>query len=308
MASFAFYTRGAAHGNTPGAVLRESTRMCIIAKAMSLLGHTVRIADAPKELEKSNRWVLFSSLSQPAQPGDITVKSAETLGDLNRADVGVKTSIGGPHDHHLASFCSLFVSYADSSDRVPPDKLLKVPFLVCDRVVSTFVEDGMLDAYISDDIEAIRDKYCTSDLRDTVGGVMHGSHYRKEFCRDLPSWMKVEFYESHAMTARDHMAYLSGCVACIALKGDVTKTYLPPLLALLGCPMVVDTVAAMESPRLRHLHDCYVLSPGDPDNVSGLEKLLNVGDEVYWWENAQDNYLKYWSPLGQALQIAERFQ
>lgn len=306
MASFAFYTNGAAHGNTPGAVLRESTRMCIIAKAMSLLGHDAVICDAPKELEQSSRWKYFSDLKRPEHPGMIVVRAAESLGGTKRADVGWKTSTGNVYDHHLASYCKFLVSAVDKSEQTPDHKYMPVPFLVSDRVIATFFEDGMIDAYVGNDIESIRDKYCSSDLRDTVGGVMYGSHYRKEFCRDLPSWMKVEFYESHSMSAREHMAYLSGCVACLALKGDVTKTYLPPLLALLGCPMVVDTAAAMESPQLRHLHDCFVLSHrGSPEE---LEQLLNVGDEVYWWENAQDNYISHWSPMGQARQIAERFQ
>lgn len=291
---FDFYTRNAAAQNSREANLRESTRMCSIAYGLSRLGHNVRIVNAPDCLMESPRWGFFNGLHGKEIDG-MKVHPAETM----QGNIGIKCSIGTANDEAFLSKFDLVVAHEYNERFESHRKLLKVPFLIDDGVMSGLVNAGLYDAYLDNNIERIRSAFPWTP-NGKVGFCGKGWRNRAEALADAPWWADVQTYDTPVMSGIEHMRWITQYSGGLCLPGDTPKTRLPPLLALLGVPIIMWPISRFDTPPISDYNAILFESweqvrseLDDEFRVSGIR------------EYATANYLDSWSPMGQARLIAE---
>ena len=288
-----FYTRNAASNNTSEARLRESTRMCAIAYGLSTLGCDVRIVDAPDELTSSDRWQFFRHLHGTAIKGP-RVDSAES----GVGDVGIKCSVNTRRDREHLARCQTLVAHEYEDAMENHHRLLKVPFLVHDRVLSGFVELELFQAWLDNDIYRIREAFPWQPEKG-VGFCGAGWKHRKAFLRDAPDWVECRFYDTHPMSGVEHARWLCGFKGGLCLRGDTPKTNLPVLLALLGVPIVMQPISRIDTPPISR--DNAIMFSSWEQVHSELEDVTAIRDR------ATRDYIESWSPTGQARLLMEAF-
>lgn len=301
---FTVHLAGCAANNSEHAKIREATRLALIALSLEKLGHDVRIADALPEVKASRRWDFWKHLYDKGATGGVVIRAAEEfLTAGKRGDVGLKTSVGMRNDRRLLAAFRLLLAHEYDSYVEDFPNLLPVPFMISDRMMDHLIDVGLFRAFIDLDLELIRSFYPRSEDNGLVGFCGYGWAWRKQFLKDAPHWVVRKFYDSHLMTAGEHWQWLYGFRAGLALVGDNQKTYLPPMLAMLGIPIVLQPYDKLETPKMNAT--TAILCDGT--NWCDVLEELNDRDEVdSIVANATDAYLGGWSHLGQAKLICER--
>jgi len=287
----------AAEDNSDMAKLRESTRMAMIAHGILRLGHSVVFSGVSRALEKSDRWKYFSHIPVDKKASGITIVSSRRH-SMRPSDVIVKTSVGTAHDTMLTSMSKVLVAHEASFEA--QKTALNVPFFVHDEVVECMVREQMFDLYINDDIDAIRELFDYEKARD-VGFIGSTWPSRVEFFKDAPEWVDWSLHRSPPpMDGLNHAKWICQCKAAVALPGDTPKTNLPPLLAVLGIPMVSPrpelNTPQMDGNSMILFEDWNQLK----SVIRSDESLKRISD------NATEIYLDGWSPTGVARQIVRR--
>lgn len=292
---FTFDMRNAAGGNTASARIREQTRMASLAYGLHLLGHDVRIVSCTEEFRASARFPVFSHLTGDDH-GGLRVCPSD---DRAPCDVLVKCSVGSRFDGAVLDRCRLLVAHEYDVKLEHHPKLLRVPFLLHDSVNEHFVQTGLMRAYLEDDLGVIRSHFAATKV-----GVLGYSGYcykhRREVCAGAPEWADIRFYENPRMTAAEHIRWIMGFRAGLAIPGDTPKTYTHSLLAMLGIPIV--------SPTLRTTNE-VPLTDANHIRLEGWGRVLELVESGEADERARamdESYKAGWSPLGQARLIAER--
>jgi len=297
---FTVHAAGAAENNSDAAKLREQTRLAMIARALDQLGHSVLFGSVGRELMSSKRWKHFSHIPLDPNRGGIVI-SPDRKSNTPYSDVVVKTTVSIDHDQFLLKVCKVLVAHEAWSKIRNDPKVLNIPFFVHDRMIDCMVEDGTLPLYLEDDIDGFRELYPRKTVRD-VGFVGARWPERKDFFKDAPEWVHHKIYDTHPMSAKEHAEYLCGCKAAVAIRGDTPKTNLPPLLILLGVPLVC-VENEYNTPSLDG--DSMIEFSGWDDLKKTLKDKKRL-DSVS--ENATEIYKDGWSPLGVAKQIVERLR
>lgn len=301
---FVFHLANCAVSNTPEAKLRESTRMACLAWCLDKLGHEVLIADLQSTFAQSNRYRHFEHI--PGGPGtkdDIHVVPAEVLRNAMvpwPKLVAVKCSVGIKHDSALLSRCSVLVAHEYDPTFEDHEKLLKVPFLVHDRVISDLIEQKLFDAYLLDDIVTLRKELCRPKTR-LLGFSGAGWSRRKAFCEGAPDWAEIRFYDTHPMGGLEHARWISGFVGGLYLSGDTPKTNTMPLLALLGVAIVCPVIATEDEPPLC-FNNCVPFKSWDDVHANLLDE-ARLAERI---AAATADYVYGWSPLGQSASIVRK--
>lgn len=299
--NFTFHLANCAAANNDGAKLRESTRVGLLCLCLRKLGHDAFITNAPQLLIDSPRWKFFLPAYRPGVRVGLEVRAAEEFKrGGGRTDVAVKCSIGTANDTRLLNHCDLLVAHEYSPEIETSDKLLKVPFLIHDRVIEHLVEHDLFQAYIDNDLQAIRDHFANGKS-GVLGFCGCGWPFRKAFCADAPDWAEIRFFDSHPMSGGEHAKWLMGFKAALALRGDTPKTNLPPLLAMLGIPIVMEPITAKDTPPFNALNTIPFQSWEQVHAAIQDDTIL-----AQITAKATDDYINGWSPMGQARQIAER--
>ncbi len=311
---FAFDLRNAAGTNTPKAQIRECTRLASIAWCLEdqeeFWNVQARIIAAPSIFMKSERWKFFRHLYDPDwKVADTSVVPAEVarLSDKQH-DVGIKTSVACHFDELYLKRFRLLVAHEYDERFYGERNLLPVPFFVHDRVIETFIRYNVFEEYLRNEVRTIRYTFARRNIRKQkrLCGWCGATTYegRRTILAKAASWLLVEPYEStHKMAADDHIRWLGDLKGALALPGDTPKTNLPPLLALMGIPIVMWPIDRFDTP------------PIDSSNAIMVENWEQVRLALRSQETrsrvslkATRDYKESWSPAGQARLIVERLK
>lgn len=298
---FEFDLGAAAANNSDNAKLREATRLAAIAYGLSVLGHDARIVAPGKLLPQSPRWKHFKHLSG-GHNGGLMVLPAETLSSRKRrCDIAVKCSVGTKNDETYLDHCRLLMAHESSLHG--HERVLSVPFLIHDDMVIELEARGLLAAYLNDDLTTVRAAF---DYTKTgwVGLRGTGWQHRTQFLENAPEWVDVAFHRmgQPPMNAWAHAEWLCRFRGALALPGDTPKTNLTPLLAMLGVPIIsyeVERNTPQLDGRSMILFESW---DGVRSQLDDQQRYAQLVDEE------TIAYLDGWSPIGQARQIARRFE
>lgn len=298
---FNFHITNAAGNNNREARIREQTRMACIARGLTFLGHDVRIVGASEEFRGSERYPHFKDLFSEHKVGALEVFPAETMRNReHRVDVGIKCSVGIQDDALYLNLCQVLVAHEYDVKLDDDPRLLPVPFMVHDSCMAGFIADGMFNAFIRNDIRAIRERYGHKKA-GLLGLRCCGWTKRKEFCADAPEWADIGFYDTPQMKALEHARWISGFRGGLCLRGDTPKSNLASLLALLGVAIVMQPIERRDTPRMDSRN---TIQFGSWQQVlAELENDSRLSDIM---AQATNDYIEGWSPMGQARLIAER--
>lgn len=268
---------------------------------MAFLGHEVRIVGASEEFRGSERYPHFKDLFAEHKMGALEVFPAETMRNReHRVDVGIKCSVGIQNDALYLSRCQVLVAHEYDVQFDEHPRLLPVPFMVHDSCMAGFITEGMFEAFIGNDIRAIRERY-SSEKTGLLGLRCCGWTKRKEFCADAPEWADIGFYDTPQMKSLEHARWISGYRGGLCLRGDTPKSNLASMLALLGVGIVMQPIERRETPRMDFRNTVQF---GSWEQVKmELENDSHLGDIT---AQATNDYIEGWSPAGQARLIAER--
>ena len=269
--------------------------MCAIAYGLKQHGHDVRIIDVPDVMRESNRWQFFSRL-HGTSCGGIAVNPAES----GHSGIGIKCSVGCLRDRTLIKQFDLLVAHEFDAVVYGNPRLLTVPFLIHDRVISGLIEMGLFEAFLLNNVDQIRLAFSKWKPRRLLGFCGANRPERRAFLADAPSWADIRFYNTHPMSGVEHASWLCQFKGGLCLRGDTPHTNLPPLLALLGIATVMEPINDKTTP------------PFDDFNTIPFESWEQVKEELEdesrlrgVVEYATSNYVDSWSPMGQARLIAE---
>lgn len=305
---FEFHLASAAARNTPTAQRREACRMAAVAYGLRLVGQEVAIANKPPMDEKW--WRPFASLPHTVGKPDVVVVSAEavvrhlaTRPRNTNVVIGFKTSCGIQRDREIFKAFPIVVAheYDPALDAAPA--LLPVPFLVHQRVLDVWTEQGMMEHYLRDDLDYFREHYkcLKTGLLGYRGCGTAGCQHRAEFGQTAPNWCDFKLYTSHSMTAEEHVRWLIRFHGGLCLPGETPKVNLHPLLALLGLVIVAPPMPVRDTPPLDESNS-IVFQDWNITRVS----LEDAATRNFLIAQADDAYRTGWSPLGQAKQLLKR--
>lgn len=311
---FSFHIKNAAINNSWEAHRREATRMACIALAMERAGHDVRIVDVSPQYMECPNWQFFKHLHGGSH-GGFTVYPAEMLRrGQTGVDVAFRCSVGTKFDQSYIGQCRLLVAHEYAKEVENEPKLLPVCFGVHLNISEILMRNGLFDAYIDNDLEPIREFFRTGaePHDEVVGCYAQNWPHRVYFVENKPDWVYAEFYDHSpskpAMESEAHTRWLCGFSAGLALRGDTPKTNLPPLLALLGIPIVMQPIAVFDTPPFDDTNTVLMQldEDGRPDWCYVM-RMLSDHDAVASRQcKATQDYINGWSPAGQARLIAER--
>ena len=310
---FDFHLANAAMHNGANAKVREATRMACMAYGLHKLGHDVNFVGMTPAFGQSARWPFFSHIGTGHRRRDaLQVRTMEELQPGIRADVAVKCTVKAKREA-LREYCDVLVAHEASDALTGSNRVVDVPFLIHDDVIIDFIERGLFQAYLDDDVETIRAAFdFTKKL--WVGFRGTGWPNRVEFFDGAPEWVDVRFHPmgQPPMSAWSHCEWLASMRASPALAGDTPKTNLPPTLALLGTPIIAPSFernkVPLDTDDLLYANNAMIWAPGGKACWHHVRQIL----EADWHlkkiaDAATIVYKAGWSPIGQARLIAAEF-
>lgn len=296
---FEFHLANAAAHNLASARIREQTRMALVCEGLHRLGHDAVIADYSSEFRSSNRWQFFCHLEGRLLDA-VQVLPAETLLRSRPGDptVAFKCSAGWSRDAQILQHCDVALFHEYDVTYEAHRKVLAVPFMVHDCIIEHFINTGLFDAYLADDVGAIREQYRVE--RDIVAGFLGVGHYgRKDKAAQLPDWCVFEFNDSPKFTPDAYLRWISRCQVGFNMEGETPKSYRFSELTLMGVVNAAPPCATRVTPELTERNSVLMKDWGDSDSVinalSRTNELIAAADECYRGG---------WSPAGQARQLA----
>lgn len=302
MLSFEFHLQNAARGNSGIARVREQTRMALVCHGMRRMGYDAVIANCSQEFRQSNRWRFFHQL-EGRNVGHVRVVPTEAhRGESATLTVSFKTSARITYDHASLSICNLGVFHEHDPALAKHHKLLPVPFMVHTDVMDHWIEVGLFEAYMNDDLETIRKHYlCKKDIE---AGFFGAGHYgRKEKAAGLPNWCQFRFYDSPPCTPEDYLRWIARCKVGFNMEGETPKSYRFSELTVLGIVNAAPECASKVTPRLDATNSILMRDWNDAESVT---KGIECAAEIV--SRADKCYREGWSPTGQGMLIGECFK
>ncbi len=298
---FNFYLQNAAVNNDAAAKVREQTRMACIAYGLSTIGNEVRICSASDEFKQSNRWDYFKHLSGCLEDAK-RVHPAEDAKHGVRPDIGIKCSVGCQHDDALLDKCGLLVAHEHNEKRSGAKNLLPVPFLCFDGTIEYFVEQGLFNAYLDDDLDTIRSHFRTEKTKQVCfAGVGH--YGRHKIFVGLPDYCELILKDTAIMTSGEYLNWLSSFKAGLSPSGDTPKANRFSDLVVLGLATIAPPCPIAITPLLNRVNSILLK---DWNDIDGLESGLGNVESIV--AEADKDYRDGWSPTGQARQILKAIQ
>lgn len=303
---FQFDLRNCGHNNSQTAIVREATRLACIAWCLQDLGHTVRIPmnGIPQCVRDSPRFKRqpFCDLDKTAgSDGAIRVTSHPS-----RADVVIKTTVKTHIDRSQITKCAVYVAHEYDPTLADNPRLLPVPFLVSDAVLSWFSCDGM-EQYLRDDLEFFRRTY--QRTKDGTIGFFGFDGYSR---RANLWWFKqnvdigerqldLDFYEEPPTDGLGYLETIREYELGFLPFGDTPKSNRHAELALLGITIITTKRGVRDTPDLTP-SNCIMLDNWGDNNAyqDGIARLAEIRKQ------ADQDYRYGWSPRGQAQLIVDR--
>ena len=133
----------------------------------------------------------------------------------------------------------------------PRQRLLSVPFVPHDVMLEQFWHDGMTDAFLDDDLDALRERYCRPVVPGKIGFIGAALPYRTRLANAITG---VEFYWSDGNNRLEPdvcLGRVSECDAVLHLPGDTWKCARQLEAVLLGRPLIqkrglIDVTPALD--------------------------------------------------------------
>jgi hypothetical protein len=306
---FNFHIIQCANNNSDEARIREATRMAMICWCLRAQGHEAFIASVAPVFQMSNRWPQFSDLYRPGFSDGLSVHPAESLRrGLQKCEIAFKCSVGTQHDSMYLNRCQLLVAHEYDDNLHEHHRLLKTTFGVHHNIFDHLVEQGLYQDFLENRLDAIRAFYRdgVTPHEKPVGFYGQKWPHRQALLETAPDWVEWGLYDhtpAHpAMPTLEHTRWMCGFRACLAIRGDSPKTNLPPLLAMLGLPIIYEPITRDDVPEFGLANTIPLVSWEHVAKAVWNQPLLDAVAK-----NATDDYINGWSPAGQARLIAERF-
>ena len=295
---FNFYLKNAAGNNVVAAQIREQTRMASVAYGLSILNHEVRICNVSSEFQQSNRWDYFKHLYGSLESAK-SVHPAEDAMHGVRVDIGIKCSVECQHDDILLNKCGLLVAHEHNEKYSQAKNLLPVSFLCFDGTIEYFIEQGLFNAYLNDDLETIRSHFSVEKTKQVCfAGVGH--YDRQKMFASLPNYCEIILKDEPVMISGEYLKWASSFKAGLSPSGDTPKANRFSDLVVLGLATIAPLCPIAIMPPLNRVNSILLKNWND---IDGLENGLGNVESIV--AEADKDYRAGWSPMGQARQILE---
>jgi len=144
------------------------------------------------------------------------------------------------NEERILACVDLLVTVKHSLDH---PRILSVKHCVSQRVLETLVEDGLFEAYMTDDLDAIRKAYPAEGERRLAGFIGYDDYNRRERIARLPPWVDCRWFKDDSVAGgylptRDYLRWLAGCKAAVDMPGQHPKTYRFTEAVMLGVPVI----------------------------------------------------------------------
>ena len=284
---------------------RDVRRLWLAALVAERLGHQVTAARTDVDLSAACEGLPSLLYHRDGDSPDLWLTNCDAARRRRRTMPNCPVAVLSHRELHPRAEMRVVDSvqcYAAVKHTITHPKVLPLVHAVADGVLSVLVEDGLLDAYLDDDTEAIRRRYAAPKRRAAgfLGCQLYG---RQAMAKQLPLWCEVAFYrDEKIMSTRDYLRWLSGCCAAIDFPGQHQRTYRFTEAALLGVPVVC--VAPEHQPAVPLSEGCALTLRGWDDH-SRLWRLMGDLDGVR--AAADLAYRRSWSLRAQVRTILERF-
>jgi len=182
--------------------------------------------------------------------------------------------------------------------------LLSVPHIVSERVLDELFQQGLLEAYLADDVREIRSVYEASGERRLAGFIGLADYGRQSVAAMLPPWCSIELHrgDEQPLSAGDYLRWLASCETVLDLPGQHWRTYRFAEAAMMGKPVVCIP------------GDQQGIVPVDPSNAIVLrcwsdtarfDRLMQKRDAIR--ATADSAYKEGWSLRSQVVHMLEWF-
>lgn len=295
--------------NSDAAGVRECTRMLCVAECMRRLGHEVSVPEVQSE-RLGSRAVLFRRLwADVARYSDTEVRIGP---ERSGAGVCFKTSVSTKNDHDLLERFKLVVAHQNDPSVNGHPRLLPISFFVGDPVMQQLIEDDLFDAYLDNDMKAIRERY-VAPWRRTFGHVGSDASERRlwaqDFCETADrlhldakfKWVPVDYDEPGRWTAEEYLRWMGLCRIGIFMRGFNVKGYRWAEWSMLGVPIATLPLETAMTPLATSDNTIQMRDWSDYESLNrGMTHVEKVRT------NADAAYREGWSPMGCAKQILAR--
>lgn len=220
---------------------RESARLALTARALTLAGHQVRC-----RIPEDGRW--WSSLVPRATftaPPDVTVCTDHTAGDYDHGEpvalLQTSQNAGRILRHQHVSQVVSMARSATLARGFRTAKVWSVPWAPDYRLHETIFHAGLVDEYLGDDLRRLRRRF-PRDVERRAGGWFGSAdlYLRGEKAQQLPNWVDFRFSQSPS-PIQEWVSWTTSCLFGIDLPGVTWKTSRFSALVLLGVPVVCCT-------------------------------------------------------------------
>jgi hypothetical protein len=183
-------------------------------------------------------------------------------------------------------------------------RLLTVPWRPHDHVTRLFERDGMLDAFIDDDLETIRARYTApAKVRDVgFAGTNHRGRARRSRLYGGDPHFHFRWTTTKRMLPDDYLRWLSECRIVLGFPGDTWNCSRFCESVVMGSAIVQQRGKINLTPPMTTDNVILVDDWGDKDVI--LNALEHVSEICAAADRA---YKQGWSLRGQMNQIIERF-
>jgi hypothetical protein len=321
---FHFHIEGAARNNSPAAQLREGTKLACLAWCLRRLGHRVRIASAPEVLHNSPRMTFFrdsglmsDEFNNGSEP-DFHIVGHATKRFPESQTIIVKTTAETRFDDSLLKR-RLVVAVHHDEQFIGHERLLSVPHFVSDFVMDEFFRAGMIAAYLSDDLPAIRRVYAAPpESRRGIGFIGSDSFGRQPVAaqfaevasalglpHDFQFTTQDISSDGPTIAPADYLRRVGSWIAGLDLPGERPKCYRFAELVLMGTVVVRNELLPLPIVPPVNDRNAVVLDDGGDANAVRLRAGMESTAQYFLTANADVDYTAGWSPMGQAKRIVE---
>jgi hypothetical protein len=309
----------AAPDNIRCARVREGLRMAYLAYALYQLHNDVCIVgnyeppfrDDPRF---SRGCFLTQSMTTSAHGKyDLTIVAErhdiDSLEHKTDAVMMVKTSnsTDAEYDARLINRTDGLICFSYHHRYAGHPKLIAVPHGVHDRVGKQLYRDGMLKAYLHDDLDTVRQWYETDDREGIcwIGNSAYGRcnywHLFHESLMQTGKAVRCDVEWTQSVPPGEYLRRLARAEYGLCLPGHIPPSYRFSECVLMGCVPIVN------------LWDCPYSEPITKDNAVIVDDwvaasaLVGAGERLHELRAGMDeSYCRGWSPLGQARQVLAR--
>ena len=239
---------------------RDTAKIALFALAAQTLGHEVFVHDPDNALRKMDRRSSMTTLNVtlPVEPlplwqhqepdvylaTDVGLRERGLIDRAWRADtptivLGLRWQTKKNEERMLAHVDLL----ATVKHTLIHPRIMDLQHIVSQGVLETLIEDGLLNAYLTDDLSAIRAAYQPEGERRLAGFVGYDGYDRKSRVSRLPPWVECRWFTAKTkgggfMEPREYMRWLAGCKAAVDMPGQHPKTYRFTEAVMLGVPVI----------------------------------------------------------------------